>query len=65
MLLASVFVLAYFLIGVAWVGSNPPGSAPDENDHLLKALAAGHLDIGWEYKGAVGATPHERLNLDR
>ena len=60
---ASVFVLAYFLIGIAWVGSNPPGSAPDENDHLLKALAAGHLDIGREYKGAVGATPHERLNI--
>ena len=41
-------VAAYLLLGSAWLVGNPPGSAPDEGAHYLKALAAGrgelHLD---------------------
>lgn len=46
-----MFVLPYFLLGVAWIGSNPPGAAPDELDHLTKALGVARLDIGEEYNG--------------
>lgn len=39
---------AYVLLGSAWLMGNPPGAAPDEGAHYLKALAAGrgelHLD---------------------
>ena len=41
-----VFLLPYLLLGLFWVVSNPPTAAPDENDHLVKALALAHLDIG-------------------
>jgi hypothetical protein len=41
-------VAAYLLLGSAWLVGNPPGGAPDEIAHYLKALAAGrgelHLD---------------------
>ena len=41
-------VTAYLVLGSAWLVGNPPGSAPDEGAHYLKALAAGrgelHLD---------------------
>ncbi|HEV3401181.1 MAG TPA: DUF2142 domain-containing protein, partial [Acidimicrobiales bacterium] len=41
-------VAAYLLLGSAWLVGNPPGGAPDESAHYLKALAAGrgelHLD---------------------
>ncbi|MBW3574391.1 MAG: DUF2142 domain-containing protein [Actinobacteria bacterium] len=36
-----LFVLAYLTLVVAWVGANPPGAAPDEPAHYVKALAAG------------------------
>ena len=45
---AALFVLPYLLIGLAWVFSNPPGAAPDEPDHLVKAIGMGQLDIGDE-----------------
>ena len=39
---------AYAAMSLSWLFSNPPGSAPDETAHYLKALAAGrgqlHLD---------------------
>jgi hypothetical protein len=35
-------VIAYLLMGTTWVVTNPPGAAPDEYAHYLKALAAGH-----------------------
>jgi hypothetical protein len=60
--LAGVFVLAYFLIGIAWIGSNPPGAAPDEPDHYVKALGLARFDIGEKYH-ASGATPIERRNI--
>jgi hypothetical protein len=41
-------VAAYLLLTSAWLVGNPPGAAPDEYAHYLKALAAGrgelHLD---------------------
>jgi len=43
---AALFVVPYLLLGVAWLGSNPAGAAPDENDHLVKALGIARFDIG-------------------
>jgi hypothetical protein len=48
---AALFVLPYFLLGLAWIGSNPPGAAPDEADHLVKALGVARLDVGTRYVG--------------
>jgi hypothetical protein len=48
---AALFAVAYFLLGLAWLGSNPPGAAPDEPDHLVKAVGVGRLDIGSRYTG--------------
>ncbi|MEP6630305.1 MAG: DUF2142 domain-containing protein, partial [Lapillicoccus sp.] len=44
--ITALFLLPYLLLGLFWVFANPPTAAPDENDHLVKALALGHLDIG-------------------
>ena len=44
--IAALFVLPYLLLGIAWLGSNPAGAAPDENDHLVKALGIARFDIG-------------------
>ncbi|WP_270889050.1 DUF2142 domain-containing protein [Pedococcus sp. 5OH_020] len=52
--LAGMFVLPYFLLMVVWVASNPPGAAPDESDHLVKALGVGRLSIGSTYTGEAG-----------
>jgi len=43
---AALFVAAYVALGVAWAVSNPPAAAPDEPDHLVKAIGMGRLDIG-------------------
>lgn len=48
---AVAFVIPYLLVGFAWVFSNPPGAGPDEADHLVKALAAGNLQIGVKFAG--------------
>lgn len=50
-LIAAIFVLPYLILMLAWAFSNPPGSAPDESDHLVKALGMAHLDIGSAYLG--------------
>ncbi|MDQ6725220.1 MAG: DUF2142 domain-containing protein [Actinomycetota bacterium] len=41
-------IAAFLLLGGAWLVTNPPGAAPDEPSHYLKALAAGRgeLDLG-------------------
>jgi predicted membrane protein DUF2142 len=39
-------VLPYLLLSVAWAFSNPPSAAPDEQDHLVKALGSGRFQIG-------------------
>lgn len=36
-----LLVAAYALLSAAWVFGNPPGAAPDEPSHYLKALATG------------------------
>ncbi len=58
---AALWCLPYLLLGVAWVFSNPPGAAPDELDHLIKAIGAGRLEIGQEYQG-TGELPKEIRN---
>ncbi len=52
-LTAALFVLPYLILMVAWAGSNPPGSAPDEPDHLVKALGVARLHIGTPFRGTV------------
>jgi Predicted membrane protein (DUF2142) len=47
---ACVLVAPYLLLGIVWVVTNPPGAAPDENDHLVKALGMSNLDIGSRYE---------------
>lgn len=59
---ALLWVLPYLMLGVVWVFSNPPGAAPDESDHLVKAIAAGRLDIGVPFTGSFGDDPGEVRN---
>ena len=54
---AALWVLPYLLFGLVWVFTNPPGAAPDENDQLVKTIAAGRLDIGVPYAGSPADTP--------
>jgi hypothetical protein len=48
---ALLFVLPFLLLGAAWMISNPPGAAPDEPDHLIKAIGLSHFDFGYKYDG--------------
>ena len=41
---------------MAWLGSNPPVGAPDEDAHLVKALGIARLDIGVPFAGPVDLT---------
>jgi hypothetical protein len=59
-------VLAYLLLVAAWLGANPPGAAPDEPAHYVKALGAGAGDLAGqplppganpERQGLSAATP--------
>ncbi len=50
---ATLFVLPYLLLSLAWLGSNPPGAAPDEYSHLIKGLAIARLDIGVPFTGTL------------
>jgi hypothetical protein len=54
---AALFVGAYTILGVAWAGSNPPSAAPDEPDHLIKAIGMGRLDIGDDYDEPLPEDP--------
>ena len=47
----SLLVLPYLVLGFIWAFSNPPDAAPDEHDHLIKALGAGRLDLGVPFAG--------------
>ena len=51
---ALLWVLPYLILGIVWAFTNPPGAAPDEPDHLVKAIAAGRLDIGVPFAGSYG-----------
>ncbi len=51
---ALLWVMPYLILGVVWVFTNPPGAAPDESDHLVKAIAAGRFDIGVPFAGSYG-----------
>jgi len=39
-------LVPYLLLGLFWAVANPATAAPDENDHLVKALGLARLDIG-------------------
>jgi hypothetical protein len=41
----ALVVAAFLLLGSAWLVGNPPGAAPDEPAHYLKALAAGRGEL--------------------
>ena len=45
-LLAALFVLPYLLFSLSWAVSNPPGAAPDEQHHLVKAIGSGSFQLG-------------------
>jgi hypothetical protein len=44
--LAALFVAPFALLALVWALSNPPAAAPDEHDHLTKALGNSVLDFG-------------------
>ena len=37
-----LLVAAWTLFAIVWIWTNPLGSAPDESDHYIRAVAAGH-----------------------
>ena len=41
----ALLAACYALLAVAWVFGNPPGAAPDEGDHYLRALAVAGGDL--------------------
>ena len=61
--MAKVLVLAYALLALAWVFSDPPGAGPDEPANYVKAIAIG----GGQLLGQPGPLPAQvatRLRLD-
>lgn len=48
------FVVPILLLGLAWAFSNPPGSGPDESDHLVKAMGSALFVAGGEGPGIEG-----------
>lgn len=54
---AALFVLPYVVLALVWVFANPAGAAPDENDHLVKALGLARLDIGTQGPPAAADAP--------
>ena len=48
---ALLVVLPYIVLAFIWAITNPADAAPDEHDHLIKALGAAQLDIGVQYTG--------------
>lgn len=44
--LAALLVLPYLVLSLMWAISNPPGAAPDETDHLVKAIGNARGSIG-------------------
>ena len=48
-------IVAYALLGAAWLVTNPPGAAPDEPAHYLKAIVAGRGELRLESRPPVPA----------
>ncbi|MFN2452481.1 MAG: DUF2142 domain-containing protein [Candidatus Dormibacteria bacterium] len=44
-LAALLLTVAYLMLGLTWVFTNPPGFAPDEPEHYLKALGISHGEV--------------------
>ena len=40
-----LLVAAWVIFAIAWIWTNPLGAAPDEGDHYIRAVAAGHGDL--------------------
>ncbi|MBJ7608963.1 MAG: DUF2142 domain-containing protein [Candidatus Dormibacteraeota bacterium] len=40
-----LLVIAYMVFGIAWVFTNPPGFAPDEPEHYVKAIGIAHGEV--------------------
>lgn len=59
---AALFVVPYLLLMLAWGMSNPPGAAPDETDHLTKALGVGQLEVGTKFTGTAPNTLGSQRN---
>ncbi|MGI9023943.1 MAG: DUF2142 domain-containing protein [Acidimicrobiales bacterium] len=58
-------VVAYVAMSFAWLFSNPPGSAPDETAHYVKALAAGHGRLHLTDPPAPSADPETQTPEQR
>lgn len=56
-LVVTLLVAAYALLTVAWLVGNPPGSAPDEPSHFVKALAAGRGELTGHPVNLPGPAP--------
>jgi hypothetical protein len=54
--LAALFVAPYTILMLSWAMSNPPGAAPDEAAHLVKAIGVARLQIGAPYSVPVPST---------
>lgn len=59
---ATLFVVPYLVLMLCWAMSNPPGAAPDETDHLVKAIGMATFDIGTTYTGPSGRSLGSRRN---
>ncbi len=60
---AALFVIPYLMLMLSWGFSNPAGAAPDESDHLIKAIGMASFDIGTRYTGPglkTGGLPARR-----
>lgn len=66
--LAALFVVPYLLLMLSWAFANPPGAAPDESDHLVKAMGMATFDIGTDYmpdKPPPGASRQRNASISR
>ena len=54
----ALLLASYALLAVAWVMGNPPGSAPDEGDHYMRALAVASGDLYGRPNPELQGQPH-------
>src|SRR5258708_11118343 len=49
----------FLLLALAWVVGNPPGSAPDEPEHYIRALSVGNGQLLGDTTGATPMGPQD------
>jgi len=54
----ALLLASYALLAVAWVMGTPPGSAPDEGDHYMRALAVASGDLYGRPNPELEGQPH-------